>query len=623
MIKLLCVVCAILLSGCATMKGTPPDTPYIPAETAIGASGATVQGDSDNNRALDISVGGWNRTTGITGIVIGTGTAYQAATAGSDYLAPAAIGTTVQAYSSLLDALSALSATTGGTLYHTGSAWAVLPAGSQGFVLTMGASLPSWSPAGSVADIMTVGNGTSGEVFIGTVPNQTGLPDYLNFSGGGAYYQKLQGNSAAAANTTLTLPAAAAGGTGYLLTGNTAGTLSWTNPATFQVAGSYQTLDSTLTALAALNAIQGDIPYASGADTFATLPKNATATRYLSNQGTSNNPSWNQVNLSNGVTGNLPVANLAGGSSASASTFWRGDGSWATPVGAGTITGVGDCTSGACLDGTSDSGGYIQTAKTSGESGMVILYEANSTDTDGAGFKGPASVTTGTYVGQFPNAKPSSANMVLKWDGSAASGGAGTLADPYVYTLAWEDLDSYATSDSLTGENAETITNTVDGKWKMAGAGGTNNEDLSFDFETTANTVTITSSTGVASLNFGAIGLVTTGTILGAVNVISSSSDPYSLSAANAYGSVIFCGGTMTVNLPAGAIGMTLLVYNTGNYTITIDPNGTEAVVRDGTTQSGGVSFTLSSGAGNYVALINNGTRWYTLGYKGTLAQGS
>ena len=53
----------------------------------------------------------------------------------------------------------------------------------------------------------------------------------------------------------------------------------------------------------------GDVIYASAANVLTALATSASATRYLSNTGVSNIPAWAQVNLTNGVTGTLPVGN--------------------------------------------------------------------------------------------------------------------------------------------------------------------------------------------------------------------------------------------------------------------------------------------------------------------------
>lgn len=56
--------------------------------------------------------------------------------------------------------------------------------------------------------------------------------------------------------------------------------------------------------------------------------------------------------------------------------------------------------------------------------------------------------------------------------------------------------------------NSEFIENDTDGKIKLGGSGGANNEDLSLDFETTSNWVSISSSTGVSFTRFMNMALV-------------------------------------------------------------------------------------------------------------------
>ena len=67
--------------------------------------------------------------------------------------------------------------------------------------------------------------------------------------------------------------------------------------------------DNLLMTAPAVMSAQGDIVIASGANTPARLAKSTTSTQYLANTGTSNAPAWNEVALTTGVSGVLPLGN--------------------------------------------------------------------------------------------------------------------------------------------------------------------------------------------------------------------------------------------------------------------------------------------------------------------------
>lgn len=281
---------------------------------------------------------------------------------------------------------------------------------------------------------LTISSGYPGQTSIttlGTIATGTWNGSTIGSSWGGTGVSSL-GNLTKVDDTNVTLTL---GGTptGSLIkstsiTAGWTGTLSETRGGTGQ--GTYT---------------QGDILYSSATNTLSKLAKSTSSTRYLSNTGTSNNPAWAQVNLSNGVTGNLPVTNLNSGTDADASHFWRGDGTWAVPS---SIASVQTCT-------ITETGGLSGTVTTTGYYVVIgdlvhIYFNLSGTNTGPITISGLPYNAAYTQNGSNGVTNSSYGFGIAAWQTSAGANTAtlyqvvgGTTGWPASGSVFWNGMISY------------------------------------------------------------------------------------------------------------------------------------------------------------------------------------